>query len=92
MLTFFDYLRQRAFESVLLGAQEALEFLESQKTLSEPTKQLPQLSQIAVGDRTPTAPHPAEKKRENAPAKDSDEPLPAPRHRGRPMNRWKGKR
>lgn len=30
MLTLFDYLRQRAFESILLGAQEALEVLERQ--------------------------------------------------------------
>ena len=31
MLTFFDYLRQRAFESVMAGAQEALELLERQR-------------------------------------------------------------
>ena len=40
MLTFFEYLRQRAFESVLSGAQEALEFLERQEALAEPKKQL----------------------------------------------------
>lgn len=30
VLTFFDYLRQRAFESVLLGVQQAMDALEQQ--------------------------------------------------------------
>ena len=36
MLKFFEYLRQRAFESVLAGAQEALECLESQGFFDKP--------------------------------------------------------
>ncbi len=44
MLTFFDYLRQRAFESVLAGAQEALELLESQKRPQRAAKARVQLT------------------------------------------------
>ena len=36
MLTFFEYLRQRAFESVMTGAYEALELLEAKKSLEAP--------------------------------------------------------
>ena len=41
MLTFFEYLRQRAFESVMAGAYEALELLEAKKSLQEPKAKLP---------------------------------------------------
>ena len=41
MLTFFEYLRQRAFESVMAGAYEALELLEAKKSLEEPKAKLP---------------------------------------------------
>ena len=41
MLTFFEYLRQRAFESVLAGASEALTYLEQQRALTERPRQLP---------------------------------------------------
>jgi hypothetical protein len=90
VLTFFDYLRQRAFESVLSGAQEALEFLESQKTLNEPKRKLPRPNQSATDDRTQSAPKQVEDKSEKGAAKASDENIPPPRDRGRPMNRSKG--
>lgn len=51
MLTFFEYLRQRAFESVLAGAHEALDFLERQQALAEPKKQLPNTAENGNGDR-----------------------------------------
>ena len=41
MLTFFEYLRQRAFESVMAGAYDALELLEAKKSLEEPKEKLP---------------------------------------------------
>lgn len=41
MLTFFEYLRQRAFESVMTGAYEALELLEAKKSLEAPKEKLP---------------------------------------------------
>ena len=40
MLTFFEYLRQRAFESVLTGAREALELLERQGYLDQPAERV----------------------------------------------------
>ena len=35
MLTFFEYLRQRALESVLSGAQEALDILDGEKVFEK---------------------------------------------------------
>lgn len=51
MLTFFEYLRQRAFESVLAGAHEALDFLERQQALVEPKKQLPNTAEDGNGEK-----------------------------------------
>ena len=36
MLTFFEYLRQRALESVLSGAREAMDILEGEKVFEKP--------------------------------------------------------
>lgn len=36
VLTFFEYLRQRAFESVLSGAQDALDILDTNKAFEKP--------------------------------------------------------
>ena len=91
MLTFFDYLRQRAFESVLSGAQDALDFLERKKSFNESAKQLPQPAD-SLDDDPPKAPR---KKVADAastpPPKDDDKPIAAPRDRGRPANDAKGK-
>lgn len=38
MLTFFEYLRQRALESVLSGAQEALDILDGEKVFEEQSR------------------------------------------------------
>ena len=38
MLTFFEYLRQRAYESVLAGAQEALQSLERDGAFNKPAQ------------------------------------------------------
>ena len=84
MLTFFDYLRQRAYESVLAGAQEALEFLESQKNRREP-KSEPKLP----APRLESGAEPPANQVENSPAQknvpeDEDDLLPPPRRRGKP--------
>lgn len=92
MLTFFDYLRQRAYESVLSGAQEALQELESQQNRKEGKPSnltLPPAQPNASGERS-------EKPSERASGPESDpksddELLPAPRRRGRPGKNSKGK-
>ena len=92
MLTFFDYLRQRAFESVLTGAQEALELLESQKDRNEPPKHNSNLPSPRL---TSQAGSPGNRPENNSPqenrSEDDDELLPAPRRRGRPGGKSKGK-
>ena len=85
MLTFFDYLRQRAFESVLAGAQEALELLESQKDHSEP----PSSPALDFEPFKATKQEESKSPTENTPVED-DELLPAPRRRGRPWLKPKG--
>lgn len=92
MLTFFDYLRQRAYESVLSGAQEALEELDSQQNRKEgksPHLKLPAAEPDAQAKRSgeqsgkPTSPA--------SNSESDDDLLPAPRRRGRPGKQSKGK-
>ena len=92
MLTFFDYLRRRAFESVLAGAQDALAVLESQKNRNEPKSGEPRLPAPAPASQ---AGPPPSKSENRAPqgrlSLVDDHPLPPPRHRGRPDHRRNGK-
>lgn len=83
MLTFFDYLRQRAYESVLTGAQEALDLLERQESHSEPK---PTKSSLPAPDATNESP---QTEVANTSAAD-DDLLPPPRRRGRPNKQPKG--
>ena len=92
MLTFFEYLRQRAFESVLAGAQEALEFLESQQALDGAKQAIPQLSQPATDDPGLASPAHVVDKSDKATAESNDDSIRAPRDRGRPKNRSKESR
>ena len=93
MLTFFDYLRQRAFESVLAGAQEALELLESQKNRTEPPKHKPSLPAPRLASQAePTSEQPKTNAPQENPSQDEDDPLPDPRRRGRPDQRPKERR
>jgi hypothetical protein len=92
MLTFFDYLRQRAYESILSGAQEALEEMETQqnrKVGKSRNLKLPAAAQDTQAERS------GEKSNQpSSPASDSEsdeELLPAPRRRGRPRKQSKGK-
>ena len=92
MLTFFDYLRQRAFESVLAGAQEALELLECQKNRNGSKTQESKLPTPARASQAgPPAKHAEDKSLQEDPAVEDDKPLPAPRRRGRPDEKPKGK-
>lgn len=70
MLTFFEYLRQRAFESVLTGAHEALDFLERQQALAEPKKQIPSTAEDGVA------------KNSKPPRKREEQFVPAPSKQG----------
>jgi hypothetical protein len=91
MLTFFDYLRQRAFESVLAGAQEALEVLESQKSRREPPRNASSLAAPRLASQAGApATQPEEISAQGDDSEDDDELLPAPRRRGRPDERPKG--
>jgi len=92
VFTFFDYLMRRAFESVLAGAQDALAVLESQKNRSEPKAGEPRLPATAPAAQAGSPP----KKSENRAPQGrlslaDDDPLPPPRHRGRPDQRRNGK-
>ena len=95
MLTFFEYLRQRAFESVLTGAQEALDFLEQQRALAEPKKQLSKSAENGSDD----SPKPPRKREEGfVPPQTTvnktanDDPLLKNGKAGRPSNDGKGRK
>lgn len=81
MLTFFDYLRQRAFESVLAGAQEALDVLEKQQDRGKRSAE-PKLS--GPSEESPAEGSTKARKPASGPSTEGDDPLPPPRRRGRP--------
>lgn len=84
MLTFFDYLRQRAFESVLTGAQEALELLESDKNRDAPPTADLQTSNRSLDFQPGEQSKPAENDPEDeSPTNEDKDLLPPPRRRGR---------
>ena len=85
MLTFFDYLRQRAFEAVIAGVQDAYTYLDNHKNfelgkLSAPEKQV--VDEANRGEDC-AAELPPAAKLENPVGSDGEQPLP-PRKRGRP--------
>ncbi|MCA9039997.1 MAG: hypothetical protein KDA65_06615 [Planctomycetaceae bacterium] len=90
MLTFFDYLRQRAYESILTGAQEALEFLERKK-IQESAEQV----QLAFPFKRTSSSPKSSSTSDTSPAQESPAPeqekLPPPRRRGRPPKKSQGK-
>lgn len=92
MLTFFDYLRQRAFESVLSGAQDALDALERQKSFSESKKQLPNPADVDGDDQTPRPRKKVASQAVAPPPTGDDKPIPSPRDQGRPKREAKGKK
>lgn len=92
MLTFFEYLRNRAYESIVSGATEALEFLENEKRESPiggsefigPPRKRKALEIIDSVDET----------KNDAQARPDEssgaETVPAPRRRGRPRKQDAG--
>ena len=86
MLTFFDYLRQRAFEAVVAGVNGAFEYLDSHKTFDIPKLLKPQSNRSveahSANERPDRNSHPTSQ-RDAANRTDSETPLP-PRKRGRP--------
>jgi hypothetical protein len=90
MLTFFEYLRQRAFESVVAGAQEALDLLESQKNRTQSQEHESNLAAPCLTAQAGTAAKPSENERSQGNlSREDDELLPAPRRRWRPDARPK---
>ena len=100
MLTIFEYLRQRAFESILAGVQEALELLESQAAFGKVTNPAPPDSNQAPpaaldqGADEVTEDSDDIKPAANTagPTGNSGELLPAPRLRGRARRKGARKR
>jgi hypothetical protein len=91
MLTFFEYLRNRAYESIVAGANDALEFLEKEKLDSAvgradfvgPPRKRKTVDHITAGGSAP----------EDEIAQDSDHSRSAeetPRRRGRPAKSQAG--
>ena len=85
MLTFFEYLRQRAFESIVGGVQDAIHSLEKE----------PYSSQLSATANQPSRTAPANLQGQVTTKEDGGEKqltfantgadaLPPPRHRGRP--------
>ena len=92
MLTVFDYLRQRVYESVLSGAQEALEELESQQNRKDGKSPTPKLAATQPNAQVKRSAEQSDKPFFPASNSESDdELLPAPRRRGRPEKQSKGK-
>lgn len=74
MLTFFDYLRRRSYESIVAGVHEALESLErDEHAEATSTEKSPQLSARAPIVSTTEPKH-----------REPDDTTPPPRRRGRP--------
>ena len=90
MLTFFDYLRQRAFESVLAGAQEALEVLEDQRNHVEPKAVPAPEAKRSLDFRPNEGSKQEEKTSNNDTDAADDDPLKPARRRGRPHQKRKG--
>ena len=90
MLTFFDYLRRRAFESIVAGVHDALSSLENEEIPSdlavatnalEKNKSRNSESNASDADKLAKPPLEASQK--------SSESLPPPRRRGRPPKKKK---
>lgn len=90
MLTLFDYLRQRAFESVIDGTQDALEYLENQKGFDQRRTAEDLLARRRPGLGSQEKHSGAKKENSGGAANhekngdQSDEQMPPPRRRGRP--------
>jgi hypothetical protein len=90
VLTFFEYLRQRSYESVVDGVRDALESLEKEPYSSQFQEAAQQKGKTAGAtlQRVTTSEENSDKKQLGTVNGESDA-VPAPRRRGRPrkMNR-----
>ena len=93
LLTFFDYLRNRARDSIIEGVREAAamlertpaaEFVDSQKNKNNFSNQNNKQEQLVPSLALPKAGSAAEQSSSSAPKNDEDRP---PRRRGRPKQR-----
>lgn len=92
MLTLFEYLRQRTFEAVIEGTQDAVTFLESQGSFDRVNG-----ADVADSRRDPASlevrsakVHEAQDRKAGDATTDGvlvEKPLPAPRRRGRPKKK-----
>lgn len=92
VLTFFEYLRKRAFESIVEGAQEAVDFLEDKKAPSISTAEATLTKTLTEKDSARDEKSREMKDRsssEDHPSSASDQSLPPPRRRGRPRTESK---
>ena len=89
VLTFFEYLRQRAHQSILSGAQQALEDLEGKAPDDDGAAAAEKLlEKLRIGPSVPSsepASLPGPSTNHVAPSA-PESPLPPPRRRGRPRN------
>ena len=88
MLTFFEYLRRRAFESIVEGAEEAVDFLEAktERRSSNAEKALSQTLMKFDSEREQEGSPPSFAGDVDEPLTEGDPSLPPPRRRGRPRS------
>lgn len=86
MLTLFDYLRQRAFDAVMDGTHDALEYLDGQQgtTKSDPSRYSQAGDGPPVIDRQPGSSDGSQPDGSREDDAQSKKVLPPPRRRGRP--------
>jgi hypothetical protein len=88
VLTFFEYLRRRAFESIVEGAEEAVDFLEAktERRSSNAEKALTQTLMKLDSEREQESAPPTNAPDSEGLLAESDPSLPPPRRRGRPRS------
>lgn len=88
VLTFFEYLRRRAFESIVEGAEEAVDFLEAktERHSSNAEKALTQTLIKLDSEREQECSPPTNASDSEGLLAESDPSLPPPRRRGRPRS------
>jgi len=86
VLTLFDYLRQRAFDAVMDGTHDALEYLDGQQgtTKSDPSRFSQPGDRHPVIDRQPGSSDGSQSGGSQDSDVQSKKVLPPPRRRGRP--------
>lgn len=85
MLGFFDYLRQRACDSILSGVEDALESLEKNSNGSQLGESPHKSVRAALAGNSNDTAHPDQGEEQRLGAGEEKAPqLPPPRRRGRP--------